>query len=164
METQLGLEDVLGDFSGKFFSVLGPVLNFFKGRTITTVMSSDCILRMMIGLQREDVIYEETLMAKFRARMVAGTIAGLTPKRARELMDQFDEDGDGEFDEHEIKAMIKDLARENPKYQFNEDGEAGEEDKEASAKATREHEGAVAAGKVVAVGAAASVVALSVDV
>ena len=165
VEEQLGLEDVLGDFSGKFFSVFGPVLNFFKGRTITTVMSSDCILRMMIGLQREDVIYEETLVPKFRARMVAGTIAGLTADRARELMKEFDEDGDGEFDEGEIKEMIKTLARENPKYQFDEDGKVCQhEDKAMSAKAIKEHEGAVAAGKVVAVGAAASVVALSVDV
>ena len=59
-----------------------------------------------------------------------------------------------EFDEQEIKGMIKTLAHENPKYQFDEDGKVRHhEDKAASAKAIKEHEGAVAAANVVAVGA-----------
>ena len=123
LEADLGLDDVLGDATGKLLGLLGPVLNFFKGRTITTVMSSDIILRTMIALQREDVIHEDTLVedeplvVRFRSRMVAGMIAGLTPKRAHKLMEKFDKDGDGAFDEEEIKGMIKELAREDPKYQ-----------------------------------------------
>ena len=38
-------------------TVFGFLLNFMKGKTITTVMSADCLMRMMISLRRFDVVH-----------------------------------------------------------------------------------------------------------
>ena len=75
-------------------------------------------------MQREDVIHEDTLVedeslvVRFRSRMVAGMIAGLTPKRAHKLMEEFDKDGDGKLSEAERsearKALGSRSGRSNP--------------------------------------------------
>ena len=91
-------------------TVFGFLLNFMKGKTITTVMSADCLMRMMISLRRFDVVHEK-LLGLFGKRMLAGMLASLTPEHAEELRAKYDADGDGNFDSEEIKKMVSEVHR-----------------------------------------------------
>jgi hypothetical protein len=108
LASNLGMEDVASKSSLIITTVFGFLLNFMKGKTITTVMSADCLMRMMISLRRFDVVHEK-LVGLCSERMLAGMLASLTPKHSNELRAKYDADGDGNFDAEEIKKMVSEV-------------------------------------------------------
>merc|ERR550514_791991 len=71
-------------------------------------MSADLILVVMIALEKY-VVTEPEKMQKYRKRMVYGLLLNIDSKKANELKVLYDKDGDGNFDEGEIKAMMLDV-------------------------------------------------------
>lgn len=108
LASNVGMEDIASKSSLIITTVVGFVLNFMKGKTITTVMSADCLMRMMISLRRFDVVHEK-LVGLCSERMLAGMLASLTPEHANELRAKYDADGDGNFDSEEIKKMVTEV-------------------------------------------------------
>jgi hypothetical protein len=105
---ELGLDDIASSVSAKSKILLLAVLNFLKGRAVTMVMSADLLMNTMISLRKFDVV-ESELADVYGGRMIAGLLASKSPKVVSKLLEEFDTDGDGQFDNGEIKEMIKSL-------------------------------------------------------
>jgi hypothetical protein len=81
------------------------VLNFVKAKTFTVVMSADLFLQLLISLQMYAVLRPK-ITQECDQRMLSGLLLEQTPEEAKALLDEFDEDRDGHFDDGEIKAMM----------------------------------------------------------
>eukprot|EP00935_MAST-01C_sp_MAST-1C-sp1_P000603 g603.t1 len=105
VQASVNLEEVMGQASQQVLLMVKVILNFVKAKTFTVVMSADLFLVLLTQLQMYSALRPETTK-KCDERMIAGLLLERTPKEAAELLQEFD-DGDGIFDEAELKLMIK---------------------------------------------------------
>jgi len=105
---KIGLGNVFGQATSMAIAIFKGILNFFKSKTFTVVMSSDLMLNCFFTVHGWNVLYP-TLCAEYEQRMASGMLMTLKANKAGEMKEKYDEDKGGTLDKSEIDAMFSDL-------------------------------------------------------
>ena len=84
------------------------MLNFIKGKTFTVVMSADVFIAVLIALEKFAILRPD-IDKRYKKKMAAALLMSVEPSQAELLLRKHDTDGDGNFDESEIKGMMLDV-------------------------------------------------------
>jgi len=108
LDASIGVKQILGQLDMLVVQVIKGVLNFFKGKTFTVVMSADCFIMILLALEKYITLCPD-LTEQHSKKMAAGLLITVHPEQAAELLQKFDQNGDGHLDMEEVQGMIKEV-------------------------------------------------------
>jgi hypothetical protein len=87
------------------FTIVKALLNFFKGKTFTVVMSGDLLITLMLSLQRFDMVFKD-LKKDYDERVGAGLLMEMAPDEAAKALEKYDGDNSGTMSMDEIEKWV----------------------------------------------------------